>query len=135
MQRGINEIDGFGEIPNYNQHISVFFWLILKFSTAMNRKLCPLERRMPELSFIIWKSGGKRWEFFFGHSQTIRLSAPPGPYTDSRAASGTALDVLVREAYSSSRAKSRISLQSGVLRQEVSNLVRGILGHCLILGV
>ena len=46
------------EIPNLNRPISANFQRILKISTATNWKLCPLERRMPELSFFIWISGG-----------------------------------------------------------------------------
>ena len=43
-------------------------------------KLCPLERRIPELLFFIWISGENAGENYFHDSQSIQ---PPGPYTGS----------------------------------------------------
>ena len=44
------------KIPNSNRPISTNFLWISKFLIFLNRKLSPLERRMPELLFFIWKS-------------------------------------------------------------------------------
>ena len=46
------------KFPNSNRPNSANFLWILKISIFLNKKLSPLERRLPELSFFIWISSG-----------------------------------------------------------------------------